>query len=132
MQRNASATSVTQLRAGLRAQSGRADTDSKTPKPPKERKARRGESDEDRMLKAEKAAMAQHTTSLLKGDKSNKPYLRPAERAQRAEERKGGLFWQLMLVFILVGGVAYAMDPTLVPAEWTDKAHEFISQYVKI
>lgn len=132
MQRNAGATSVSQLRAGLRTQSGRADTDSKNPKPPKERKARRGESDEERMVKAEKAAMALHTTSLLKGGNSNKAYLRPAERAQRAEERKGGLFWQLMLVFILVGGVAYAMDPTLVPAEWTDKAHEFISQYVKI
>lgn len=132
MQRNAGATSVTQLRASLRAQSGKADADPKTPKPPKERKSRRGESDEERMLKAEKAAMAQHTTSLLKGGNSGKAYLRPAERAQRAEERRGGLFWQLMLVFILVGGVAYAMDPTLVPAEWTDKAHEFISQYVKI
>lgn len=132
MQRNAGATSVTQLRASLRAQSGRAETEAKLPKPPKERKSRRAESDEERMLKAEKAAMAQHTTSLLKGGNSNKPYLRPAERAQRAEERKGGLFWQLMLVFILVGGAAYAMDPTLVPAEWTDKAKDFIGQYVKI
>lgn len=132
MQRNAGATSVTELRASLRAASSKADAETRMPKPPKERKSRRGESDEERMLKAEKAAMAQHTTSLLKGGNSNKPYLRPAERAQRAEERKGGLVWQLVLVVIVVGGVAYALDPTLVPQEWTDKAHEFIGQYVKI
>ena len=132
MRRNVGATSVTQLRASLRTQPAKADTERETPKPPKERKSRRGESDEERMLKAEKAAMAQHTTSLLKGGNTGKAYLRPAERAQRAEERKGGLVWQLLLVLILVGGVAYALDPTLVPAEWTDKAQDFISQYVEI
>lgn len=132
MQRNAGATSVTELRASLRAASGKDDAGPRAPKPPKERTSRRGESDEERILKAEKAAMAQHTTSLLKRDNSNKPYLRPAERAQRAEERKGGLFWQLSLVVIVVGGVAYALDPTLVPQEWTDTARDFIGQYVKI
>jgi hypothetical protein len=130
MQRNAGASSasVTALRASLRAAAGGQDM----PKPPKARKQKRGETEEERAIKAEKAAMAQHTTSLLKGDTSKKAYLRPAERAQRAEERKGGLFWQLLAVVGIAGGVAYALDPTLVPAEWTDKAYEFVGQYIKI
>lgn len=114
---------VTDLRAQLRA----ASAGSQTPKPPKPRKAPKRESEEERAIKAEKAALAQHTTSLLKGGNSKKPYLRPGERAER---KSGGLFAQLLLVIIIAGGVAYALDPTLAPAEWTDKAHAFISQYV--
>lgn len=127
MQRNAGArsTSVTELRASLRAAAKGDDA----PKPPRERKQKRGESDEERAIKAERAAMAQHTTSLLKGGQSGKTYLRPAERAER---RKGGLFWQLLLVVIVAGGVSYALDPSIVPSEWSDMAREFVGKYIKI
>lgn len=99
------------------------------PKPPKPGKAIKRESEEERALKAEKQALAQHTTSLLAGGNSKKPYLRPGERAER---KNGGLVWQLLLVMILVGGGAYLLDPTIVPAEWTAKAHEFVSKYIKL
>lgn len=115
--------------ADLRAQLRTASSGSQAPKPPKARKAPKRESDEERAIKAEKLALAQHTTSLLKGGNSRKPYLRPGERAER---KSGGLFAQLLLVAIIAGGVAYALDPTLVPAEWTAKAQQFISQYVKL
>ncbi len=98
------------------------------PKPPKPGKGVKRESEEDRAIKAEKQALAQHTTSLLAG-KSKKPYIRPGERAER---KSGGLFVQLMLVMIVVAGTAYALDPTIVPAEWTAKAHELIAKYVKL
>ncbi len=99
------------------------------PKPPKPYKGVRRESDEDRAIKAEKQALAQHTTSLLAGGNSRKPYVRPGERAER---KSGGLLFQLLLVLVIVGGAAYALDPTIVPAEWTAKAHEFITKYVKL
>ncbi len=99
------------------------------PKPPKRGKAIKRESEEDRAIKAEKQSLAQHTTSLLKGGKSAKNYVRPGERAER---KSGGLFFQLLLVFIFVGGAAYVLDPTIVPAEWTAKAQELIAKYVKI
>ncbi|MEQ1782342.1 MAG: hypothetical protein ABMA14_13340 [Hyphomonadaceae bacterium] len=99
------------------------------PQPPKPGKGVKRESEEDRAVKAEKQALAQHTTSLLAGGKSSKHYVRPGERAER---KSGGLFFQLLLVVILVGGAAYALDPTIVPAEWTAKAHELIARYVKI
>lgn len=99
------------------------------PKPPSPRKGPKRESEEERALKAEKQALAQHTTSLLANGKSARNYKRPAERAER---KGGGLIWQLLLVIIVVGGGAYLLDPTLVPAEWQVKAHEFISQYVKL
>jgi hypothetical protein len=99
------------------------------PKPPKPYKGVKRESDEDRAIKAEKQALAQHTTSLLAGGNSRKPYVRPGERA---EGNSGGLFFQLLLVLVVVGGAAYALDPTIVPAEWTAKAHELIAKYVKL
>jgi hypothetical protein len=123
-------TRVADLRASLRATRGGALKDApalpKAPQPP--RRATKRETDEERALKAEKQAQLQHTTSLLKGGNSKKPYVRPGER----ETRKGGLFGQLLLVMIVAGGVAYALDPTIVPADWTSKAHAFISQYVKL
>lgn len=99
------------------------------PSPPKPGKGVKRESDEDRAIKAEKQALAQHTTSLLAGGNSRRPYVRPGERAER---KSGGLFFQLLLVLIVVGGAAYALDPTIVPAEWTAKAHELIAKYVKL
>ena len=99
------------------------------PKPPKRGKAVKREFEEDRAIKAEKQALAQHTTSLLAGGKSSRNYQRPGERAER---KSGGLIWQLLLVIMIVGATAYALDPTIVPAEWTAKAHELIAKYVKL
>lgn len=32
----------------------------------------------------------------------------------------------------VVVAVAYALDPSIVPPEWTDKARDFVGQYIKI
>jgi len=123
-------TRVADLRASVRLDKREAARDvSVPPKPPKRSKDVKRESEEDRAIKAEKQALAQHTTSLLAGGKSSKRYVRPGERAER---KSGGLFGQLLLVGLVVGGVAYALDPTIVPAEWTAKAHELIAKYVKL
>jgi hypothetical protein len=123
-------TSIADLRASLRA--AQEQPEPKLAKPPKPRKAPKRESEEERAIKAEKLAMAQHTTSLLKGGKpAGKDYKRPGEREER-KGTSGGLFLQLIFVAGVAGGVAYALDPTIVPAAWTDKAQEFISQYIKI
>ncbi len=114
--------------ADLRAQVNAASVDMK--KPPKPRKAVKRESEDERAAKAERQALAQHTTSLLAGGKSSKNYQRPGEKAER--KGGGGLFFQLLLVMIVAGGVAYALDPSILPQEWLDKAHEFVGQYVKI
>lgn len=123
-----SGTRIADLRASVIANKREAVREA-PPKPPKPSKSTKRESDEDRAIKAEKQAMLQHTTSLLAGGNSRKPYVRPGERAER---KSGGLFFQLFLVLVIVGGVAYALDPTIVPAEWTTKAHEFVGQYVKL
>lgn len=123
-----SATRISDLRASVRI-SKRDSLRDAPPEPPKPRKAIKRESEEERALKAEKQALAQHTTSLLAGGKSAKNYKRPAERAER---KSGGLIWQLLLVMIVVGGGAYLLDPTLVPAEWTAKAQELLAKYVKL
>jgi hypothetical protein len=121
---------VAAVRASLR-NAGQA-SDPKLSRPPKPRKATMRESEEDRALKAEKQALAQHTTSLLNGGKpAGKNYKRPGERAERRGTVSGFIF-QLVLVLCIAGGVAVALDPTIVPAEWTDQAREFISTHVKI
>jgi len=124
---------IADLRASLRT-SGAREPAAKSPKPPKPRKGKTviRESEEERALKAEKQALAQHKTSLLKGGDSRKPYVRPGEKLERQKGTAGGFIVQLALVLLVAGGVAYALDPTIVPAEWQQKAHEFISQYVKI
>lgn len=125
-----SATRIADLRASVRTSRRDPLRDSpEPPRPPKPGKGVKRETDEDRAIKAEKQAMLQHTTSLLSDGNSKKPYVRPGERA---ECKSGGLLFQLVLVLVVVGGVAYALDPTIVPAEWTTRAHEFISQYVKL
>lgn len=124
---------IADLRASLRAAKGN-DAPAKAaklPKPPKPGKAVMRETDEERAIRAEKMSLAQHQTSLLKGGNSRKPYVRPGERPERTGTFLGFVF-QLVLVLGVAGGVAYALDPTLVPAEWQEKAHELISQYVKI
>lgn len=123
----ASPTRIADLRASVRT--GNAKADDMLPKPPKPKKGVRRETEDERAAKAERQAMLQHTTSLLKGGNSGKPYLRPGERA---EKKNGGLFLQLVFVMLLAAGVAYALDPSIVPAEWTDKAHAFIAKYIKL
>lgn len=125
---------IADLRASLRAGSA-TDPAARTPrppKPPKPRKAVAYETEEERALKAEKQALAQHRTSLLKGGDSRKPYVRPGEKLERRKGTMSGFLFQLALVLTVAGGVAYALDPTIVPAEWQQKAYEFVSQYVKI
>lgn len=110
----------------LRAQFQAAST--QVGKPPKPRKPVQRETEEERALKAERLALAQHKTSLLSGGNAKKPYTRPGERA----ERKGGLFLQLVLVIAVAAGVALVLDPSIVPAEWVDQTRSFIGKYVKI
>lgn len=112
--------------ADLRAQFNNASGD--LAKPPKPRKAVQRDTEEERAIKAERQALAQHTTSLL-GGRSSKNYQRPGERAER---KSGGFVLQLLLVILIAGGVAYALDPTIIPQEWLDQAHDFIGQYIKI
>jgi hypothetical protein len=124
-----SPTRIADLRASLRQQPA---AEANLARPPKPRKAVIRESEEDRAAKAEKQALAQHTTSLLKGGKpAGKNYKRPGER----NERKGtvtGFVLQLLFVLCIAGGVAYALDPTILPEEWKARALEFVSQYVKV
>lgn len=121
---------IADLRASVRSASK--SSDPKLSKPPKPRKAPIRESEEERALKAEKQALAQHTTSLLNGGKpAGKHYKRPGERAERRGSVSGFLF-QLVLVLCVTGGVAVALDPTILPAEWTEQAREFISTHVKL
>jgi hypothetical protein len=119
-----SRTQIADLRASLKAAA-------ETPlerRPPKPRRAPKGETDEQRFEKVERQAMLQHTTSLLDGgNKSKKPYVRKGERP---EKKQGGLLFQLLLVLIVVAGVAWYLDPTLVPQEWTDKAQELIKSWM--
>ncbi|OYW43714.1 MAG: hypothetical protein B7Z38_00120 [Rhodobacterales bacterium 12-64-8] len=115
-------TRMSDLRAQFQAASNQVG------KPPKPRKAVQRESDEERAVKAERQALAQHTTSLLPGGNAKKPYKRPGER----EGRKGGLFVQLVLVMAVAGGVALVLDPSIVPAEWVEQARSLIGKYVKI
>ncbi len=119
-------TQVADLRASLKAMSAPPPIEKRPPKP---RKQAKGDSDEERWAKAEQQAMLQHTTSLLDNGKrkSKKPYVRVGERP---EKRKGGLTGQLLLVVIIVFGVAWYLDPSLVPQEWTDKTLETINSWM--
>lgn len=114
--------------ADLRAQFRAASADIK--KPPKPRKPVQRDSEEERAIKAERLAMAQHTTSLLDGGNSKKTYKRPGERPER--KSGGGFLLQLLVVIGIAGGVAYALDPTIVPQAWMDQARDFLGRYIKI
>jgi hypothetical protein len=120
---------IADLRASLRRQPA---AEAYLAKPPEPRKAVIRDSEEDRAAKAEKQALAQHTTSLLKGgEPAGKNYKRPGERNMR----KGtvtGFVLQLLFVLCIAGGVAYALYPTIVPKEWKARALELVSQYVKV
>lgn len=116
---------IADLRAGLKSMQAPPPLEKRPPKP---RKAKKIENEEERWAKAERQAQLQHTTSLLDdGKKSKKPYVRVG---QRAEKKQGGLFFQLLVVMIIAGGVAYALDPTIVPKEWNDKAWEVVKSWM--
>jgi len=124
-----SPTRIADLRASLRQQPA---AQSRLARPPKPRKAVIRENEEDRALKAEKQALAQHTTSLLKGGKpAGKDYKRPGERNER-KGTVGGFLFQLLIILCVAGGVAYALDPTIVPEEWKARAFDFVSKYVAL
>lgn len=97
--------------------------------PPAESKKVKRESDEERAERIERQAMAQHSTSLLKGVDPHKPYVR---RGERDEKKRGGFLFQLILVMLAAAGIAAVLDPTLIPPQWIDTARDFVSQYVKI
>lgn len=94
-----------------------------------EKQAQRDTIDE-RAEKAERQAQIQHTTSLLSGGKSSKNYVRVGERSQRKGTVLGFLF-QLSLVMIAAGGIAYAIDPTILSPEWSSKAHDLYKTHVE-
>ena len=121
-------TRIADLRAGLRTTANKPRFEKAPPKPKKSKAAR--ETIDERAEKAERQAQAQHTTSLLNGGKSSKNYVRVGQR----EQRKGtvlGLIFQLVLVIGAVGGIAYAIDPTLLPPEWTAKAQDLYKTHVE-
>ena len=117
-------TRIVDLRASLRAAQEKPRFEKAPPQPKKRPK---GESVDERAEKAERQAQIQHTTSLLNGGNSKKPYVRIGERP----EKKGtivGLLFQLVFVVAAAVGVACAIDPTLVPPEWAAKGHELLDQ----
>ena len=113
---------IADLRAGLRASSEKPRFEKAPPQPRK--KQAKAETIDDRAEKAERQAQVKQTTSLLPGKSPNKPYVRKGERP----ERKGtvlGLLFQMIIVMAAAVGIAYAIDPTVIPHEWTDKGQEY-------
>lgn len=124
-----SRTQIADLRAGLRKADTKPAKIEFDKAPPKPKKQPKRENVDERAEKAERQAQQQHTTSLLKGGSSKKAYVRKGERP----ERKGtflGLLFQLVLVVAVAGGVAYALDPSLVPEEWKTTAVELYNTYI--
>ena len=109
----------------------------KAPPAPKKIKNTSVDIANERAEKAERHSMQQHTTSLLTG-KAGKAYVRKGERPQHSGTILG-LIFQITFVIVLVGGVAYLIDPTLMPPEWHAqivdmfdriKTHEVIKQWL--
>ncbi len=100
---------VSDVRAQLRAQSEKQQLESHPiGKPPRPRKGAPVDVHEERAAKAEKLAAVQHSTSLLTKDPKNS-----RARAYKEPKRGGGFFWQLLVVMVVAGGVAYALDPAM-------------------
>lgn len=100
-------TSVADLRAQMRTAS--AKSAATAPPPPPKKKARQEPVDprDERAERAERLAMAQHQTSLLSKAPRN-------DRTKPVEKKKGlPLLMQLLLVVLIAGGVALALDPAL-------------------
>lgn len=116
-------TRIADLRASMRKTPDKPAFDKPPPQPRK--RTAKTETDEDRAAKAERQSHVQHTTSLLTGKSSSKPYVRKGERP----ERKGtvlGLLFQIIFVVGAVAGVAYAIDPSIIPPEWVEQAQGHI------
>jgi hypothetical protein len=83
--------------------------DNPPPPPPKKRKAVEVEDIRDKAAeRAERMSMAQHQTSLLTREPKN-------TRANAREAPKKGMSFivQLLAVLVVAGGVAFALDPSL-------------------
>lgn len=117
-------TRIVDLRASLRAAKEKSRFDKAPPQPKKRPK---GESVDERAERAERQAQIQHTTSLLTGGNSRKPYVRVGERSQKNRSIVGLLF-QLVFVMAAAVGIACAIDPTLVPPELAAKGHALLDQ----
>lgn len=124
-QRPPSRTQIADLRASLQSAREKPKFDKAPPAPRKPKKTQVDHA-EARAEKAERQSMQQHTTSLLTG-KAGKPYVRKGERQQHGGSIVG-LVFQIIFVVGLVGGVAYVIDPTLLPPEWSAKAVELFDQ----
>ena len=98
-------TSVTALRAQMRSASAK----SSTAPPPKKNKSEQLEDIRDKAAeKAERMSLAQHQTSLLSREPKN-------SRIAAVTKKKSGVpfIFQLLLVLLVVGGGALALDPSL-------------------
>ncbi|RYG29136.1 MAG: hypothetical protein EON93_17250 [Burkholderiales bacterium] len=124
-QRPSNRTQIADLRASVRSARAKPKFDKAPPIP---RKPKKGPAElaAERAEKAERQSMQQHTTSLLTG-KSDNGYVRKGQRAQ-PQGTILGLMFQIVFVVGAVGIGAWVLDPTLVPPEWNDKAHEVIYQ----
>ena len=93
------------------------------PRPPEPRDSL-GTDDEERALRAEKMALAHHRTSLLGGV----DWRRLSPRRREESEGPAGVFiFQIIAVVILAGGLAFVIDPAIVPPEWFAFARRFAS-----
>lgn len=103
---NTGGNSVAALREQMRTASAKSVA---IPPPPPKQKAKRETVDarDERAERAERLALAQHQTSLLTRAPKN-------DRRNPTEKKKGAPFLlQLLLVIMIAGGVAVALDPTL-------------------
>src|SRR5690349_1022056 len=99
-------TSVAELRAQVRAASAKGA--SPAPPPKKNKNAQLEDLRDKAAEAAERKSMAQHQTSLLSKPPAN-------SRMKAIEEKKPGIpfIFQILLVLLLVGGGAVALDPSL-------------------
>lgn len=130
-----SRTQIADLRASVQAAREKPKFDKAPPAPRKPKKGA-AELATERAEKAERQSMHQHTTSLL-GDGDGKPYVRKGNRQQRSGTVLG-LMFQIVFVVAFVGGITYAIDPSLMPPEWHAaamdaldrvKAHEMVRNW---
>lgn len=124
-QRSPSRTQNADLRAKLHSVREKPRFD-KAPPAPKKIKNTSVDIANERAEKAERHSMQQHTTSLLTG-KAGKAYVRKGERPQRSGTILG-LMFQIIFVIALVVGVAYLIDPTILPPEWRAAAMDAIDR----
>jgi len=93
------------------------------PRPPEPRDTL-GADDEERALRAEQMALTHHRTSLLGGVDWRAFSLR---RRDEGKGPAGTFILQIIAVVILAGGLAFVIDPAIVPPEWFAFARQFVS-----